>query len=858
MKKFKLLLLCSLLATAFVGCSDDDTKDPVLPKVSVEAGEAGETTLSFALTSSDAEAVKYIVLEAGSREVTADLILANGNVATANTTETITCEGLVDDTTYEIWAAAMNLDGVALSEKVEMTTLKAEEPPVPGKDPIIFEADEAFAEDLGDGTWALTLMSSSSKAVLGFVLVGTPGEGEFDSETETVVLGDDTYYNDFSSGDPVFYGVTGAYLDVVDYGDGDWGVEGELTLEDETPVIFIFEGYVDGLSEGGNTQEPFELDLTDMLTNWTMQPDMLTGGYQLVATNGDGSIMLLLSLNGVTAEVPYAFAGNAFLTGYDQAELDAWLLDFGFLQEGESWPYWINVSNSGLIADGGYYSFLPHIADSYLNIEAQDPMVDNFSVNFYLLAEDDAEAPFLFYADYDGPLFGAGGGGEEELKRTERTVSYNEVKITQDGNNIECLFSDFQSSCRLYLTAADGVLATADDWATYSVADGSLSTDSYYREYVEEEVSYMFRSGSVYVLKLENGYRFSFEVEAVTDEWLMTIGGTCDTSEKVDEAQPWEYTVASEGMTFSTELTSTGFFALFEDSGIKVGLDFVDAGVVQYQSLPGSGFYPAGATADIWTVSGLADMLGENFGTYVNTVNSYVVYGGKTYTLGEFSTATFDNMIGLQSAGTQVLLGSAMGGGSARLTTSDGIGTIYFGYVGEANMKQPEPSEPAEPVTHTFTAINAMTTPTDIGYYMTLVDEAGNQLGIHVADASVVANGVIPMQGIYPLAASADDEALVAFTQMVGFPAGSYINIADSYYFSAGKEYKFAAADLANFSNDISGIAYIVSPSEGMCFMADMYQTGAPIFKFADGSGQVVVVCQNIPFNFGSGIGGLM
>ena len=37
-----------------------------------------------------------------------------------------------------------------------------------------------------------------------------------------------------------------------------------------------------------------------------------------------------------------------------------------------------------------------------------------------------------------------------------------------------------------------------------------------------------------------DGYRFSFEVEAVTDEWLMTIGGTCDTSEKVDEAQPWE------------------------------------------------------------------------------------------------------------------------------------------------------------------------------------------------------------------------------------------------------------------------------------------------------------------------------
>jgi hypothetical protein len=207
--------------------------------------------------------------------------------------------------------------------------------------------------------------------------------------------------------------------------------------------------------------------------------------------------------------------------------------------------------------------------------------------------------------------------------------------------------------------------------------------------------------------------------------------------------------------------------------------------------------------------------------------------------------------------GTQVMLGSMMGG-SARLITSDGIGTIYFGYMGEANLKQPEPSEPAEPVTHTFTAINAMTTPTDIGYYMTLVDEAGNQLGIHVADTSVVANGVIPMQGIYPLAASADDEALVAFTQMIGFPAGSYINIADSYYLSAGKEYKFAAADLANFPNDISGIAFIVSPSEGMCFMADMYQTGAPIFKFADGSGQVVVVCQNIPFNFGSGIGGLM
>lgn len=855
MKKFKLLLLCSLLATAFVGCSDDDTKDPVLPQVSVEAGEAGETTLSFTLTSSDAEAVKYIVLEAGSREVTADLILTNGNVATANTTETITCEGLVDDTTYEIWAAAMNLDGVALSEKVEMTTLKAEEPPVPGKDPILFEADEAYAENLGDGTWALSLMSS--KAVLGVVLVGTPGEGEFDSEAETVVLGDDTYYNDFSSGDPVFYGVTGAYLDVVDFGDGDWGVEGELTLEDETPVIFIFEGYVDGLSEGGNTQEPFEVDLTQMLTNWTMQPDMLTGGYQLVATNGDGSIMLLLSLNGVTAEVPYAFAGNAFLTGYDQAELDAWLLDFGFLQEGESWPYWINVSNSGLIADGGYYFFLPHIADSYLNIYAEDPMVDNFSVNFYLLAEDDAEAPFLFYADYDGPLFGAGGGGEEELKRTERTVSYKEVKITQDGNNIECLFSDFQSSCRLYLTAADGVLATADDWATYSVADGSLSTDSYYREYVEEEVSYMFRSGSVYVLKLENGYRFSFEVEAVTDEWLMTIGGTCDTSEKVDEAQPWEYTVASEGMTFSTELTSTGFFALFEDSGIKVGLDFVDAGVVQYQSLPGSGFYPAGATADIWTVSGLADMLEDNFGTYVNTANSYVVYDNKTYTLGEFNPATFDNIIGLQSGGTQVMLGSMMGG-SARLTTSDSIGTIYFGYMGEANLKQPEPSEPAEPITVTFTGVNAMTTPTGDGYYMTIVDDAGNMVGLHFVDQAVVTEG-FPGTGYYALAASADDAGLASFVTIMELPATTYISTGDSYYLSAadGKEYKFASADFETFA---TGIVMVQSgmPSTDICILSDMSMFSAPILNFADGAGKLVLNYQQLPFNFGDGVGGLM
>lgn len=94
------------------------------PTVALEFLSVTETTVTFRLSSTDAEEVKWIYIEKGSRELKAEQVLQYGTSADANTTVEITAEGLKDDTEYEFHAVAAAGEVLVMAEPFEAKTIK--------------------------------------------------------------------------------------------------------------------------------------------------------------------------------------------------------------------------------------------------------------------------------------------------------------------------------------------------------------------------------------------------------------------------------------------------------------------------------------------------------------------------------------------------------------------------------------------------------------------------------------------------------------------------------------------------------------------------------------------------------------
>ena len=133
MKIKNLLLALLALPLFFVACDNDNPQvDELLdPTVEVTAGEATENSLTFTVTSTDAEKVAYLVVE-GAEAPTASEVLANGTSIEVNKSVALTATDLKAETEYTIVAAAQNVKAV-VKATASMTTAKGGE--TPGPDP---------------------------------------------------------------------------------------------------------------------------------------------------------------------------------------------------------------------------------------------------------------------------------------------------------------------------------------------------------------------------------------------------------------------------------------------------------------------------------------------------------------------------------------------------------------------------------------------------------------------------------------------------------------------------------------------------------------------------------------------------
>lgn len=274
------------------------------PTLQLTAGVATEYTLTFTVESTGADEVKWVCIEKGSRELTVDQVLKNGSSVEANAAVELTAEALLDDTTYQIYAAARNADHKLLSEPLEMTTLKAA-PPVVN---YLVQGTQASliilgTEDPKEVYFAIydTETNYTFKADL-FVAADAPyppsGEyplGEmvegFTSKAYTSFLIEDvdTKARKFTSGSLMLEAIPNETAGTLEY-----FIEGEFELEGGGLVTVIYEGPIGGITLPKPEPEvvEFEFNASSAMRYDLDASNEVPGEYYLKFYDGDNVVTL--------------------------------------------------------------------------------------------------------------------------------------------------------------------------------------------------------------------------------------------------------------------------------------------------------------------------------------------------------------------------------------------------------------------------------------------------------------------------------------------------------------------------------------------------------------------------------------
>ena len=302
-----LLLALFALPLFFVACEPDTpTVEVKEPTVTIVAGDVTENTISFVITSTDAEKVAYLVIE-GTEAPTASEVLANGTVVETNKSVEVTATELKAETEYTIVAAAQNSKAVVKSS-AKMTTAKGGETPGPGPEPGPEPDENTFVAthivtdysnedgmhiygfELGDNTWNDNGWGVDGGTYYSFAIISSSkGNGVLPNGTYS--LSDSysanniiayAYRYQMENGTPV--NGFEVYKDAnVVISDGK--IEANVELERDGSIHkVIFEG--DLTVEDGGSQQPSEFEATHVADKWYWGGSSNYGNKYMVAGEG--------------------------------------------------------------------------------------------------------------------------------------------------------------------------------------------------------------------------------------------------------------------------------------------------------------------------------------------------------------------------------------------------------------------------------------------------------------------------------------------------------------------------------------------------------------------------------------------
>ena len=305
MKIKNLLLALLALPLLFVACDNDNPQvDEILdPTVEVTAGEATENSLTFTVTSTDAEKVAYLVVE-GAEAPTASEVLANGTSIEVNTNVALTATDLKAETEYTIVAAAQNSKAVVKSS-AKMTTAKGGETPGPGPEPdqntfvathIVTDYSNEdgmhiYVFELGDMDWGSNGWGVDGGTYYSFAIISSSkGNGVLpngtyslsDSYSANTIVADYAYRYQMADGTMVngFEVYKDANV-VISNGK----IEANIELERDGSIHkVVFEGDL-SVEDGGN-QQPSEFEATHTADKWYWGGSSNYGNKYMVAGEG--------------------------------------------------------------------------------------------------------------------------------------------------------------------------------------------------------------------------------------------------------------------------------------------------------------------------------------------------------------------------------------------------------------------------------------------------------------------------------------------------------------------------------------------------------------------------------------------
>ena len=291
-----LLFLLLALPLAFTACDTtneivDEVKNPT---VAITVGEATENSIAFTITSTDADEVKYLVVEAAEGTPTATEVLTNGIEAEANAKTGCYVAELKAKTEYTIVAAAKNTKAVVKAE-AKMTTKGNGEEPTPGEEfDATFNAEQIHIEYYGDqhtSAYNYYIILSDVGVVLSETQINFKDNGTYylldlyaadAAENNDYTVPNGTYKAATSSAAGTFgLGDYGAGLKIVNgeptyfiYAAGevvvsDNKIVATITMEDGTKHQITYEGSL-YFGEGGDTPNPptQDFEATHTATKW--------------------------------------------------------------------------------------------------------------------------------------------------------------------------------------------------------------------------------------------------------------------------------------------------------------------------------------------------------------------------------------------------------------------------------------------------------------------------------------------------------------------------------------------------------------------------------------------------------------
>jgi hypothetical protein len=444
MKIKNLLLALLALPLLFVACDNDNPQvDELLdPTVAVTAGEATENSLTFTVTSTDAEKVAYLVVE-GAEAPTASEVLANGTSIEVNKSVSLTATDLKAETEYTIVAAAQNTKAV-VKATASMTTAKGGETPGPDPKPepdveefvakyiVTDYANEdgmhIYVFELGDMDWGSNGWGLDGGTYYSFAIISSAkGNGVLpngtyslsDSYSANTIVADYAYRYQMADGTMVngFEVYKDANV-VISNGK----IEANIELERDGSIHkVVFEGDLT-VDDGGN-QQPSEFEATHTADKWLWGGSSNWGNkYQVVGENFSVDVHFMPSV-----------ASESAITAGHYA--------------------WVNTTIFGSYADEFTTRTLT-VDGASVAVDAGEITISNDGDEYHIEMTLEGRDGFVYMIEYNGKLNDKGDVGGEDNALVVNTLgegTYNSsyyfytFKAAGDNFSFDLLVNEYQA-----------------------------------------------------------------------------------------------------------------------------------------------------------------------------------------------------------------------------------------------------------------------------------------------------------------------------------------------------------------------------------------------------------------------------